>query len=143
MAMTTTRLHWTDTYDLDDPNERAALERLTLMAQLLDSAFVLPGTNVRFGLDAVIGLVPGIGDAISAALSAYLVYEARQLGAPGHLIARMAGNVMLDAAVGAVPLIGDAADVLFRANQRNMALLRRHLERKGRRRTIDGTATRL
>jgi hypothetical protein len=141
--MTTTRLHWTDTFDLADPSERAALERLTLMAQLLDSAFVLPGTNVRFGLDAVIGLVPGIGDAISAALSAYLVYEARQLGAPRHLIARMAGNVMLDAAIGAVPLLGDAADVLFRANQRNVALLRRHLERKGRRRTIDGTATRL
>lgn len=141
--MTTTRLHWTETYDLDDPYERAALERLTLLAELLDSAFVLPGTNVRFGLDAVIGLVPGIGDAISAALSAYLVYEARQLGAPRHLIVRMAGNVMLDAAVGAVPLLGDAADVLFRANQRNMALLRRHLERKGRLRTIDGTATRL
>ncbi|ALK09056.1 DUF4112 domain-containing protein [Blastochloris viridis] len=141
--MSTTHLHWTDTFDPADPYERAALQRLSVLAQLLDSAFEVPGTKVRLGLDAMIGLVPGIGDAISAALGSYLVYEARQLGAPNHLVARMAGNVMLDFALGAVPVLGDAADVLFRANKRNMALLQRHLERKARRRTIDGTATRL
>jgi len=84
---------------------------------------------VRFGLDALIGLVPGIGDAITTAMSLYIVHEARQLGAPGHLIARMLGNVLLDGMVGAVPLVGDAFDVLWRANRRNMRLLQEWLQR--------------
>jgi uncharacterized protein DUF4112 len=80
-----------------------------------------PGTNVRFGLD--VGLVPGIGDIITTAMSLYIVHEARELGAPGHLIARMLANVALDGIIGAVPLIGDVFDVLWRANRRNMRLL--------------------
>ena len=95
--------------------------------------FVIPGTNIRFGIDAMMGLVPGIGDAITTAMSLYIVHEARQLGAPRHLIARMLANVALDGVVGAVPFLGDAFDVMWRANRRNMTLLRNHLDREARR----------
>ena len=108
--------------------ERVA--RLDVLANLLDTAFILPGTNVRFGFDALIGLVPGIGDAITTAISLYLVLEARQLGAPAHLILRMLANVVVDGFVGAVPLVGDAFDVLWRANRRNVWLLREWLARE-------------
>jgi hypothetical protein len=84
---------------------------------------------VRFGFDALIGLVPGIGDAVTTALSLYIVHEARQLGAPRHVIARMLANVMIDGLVGAVPLVGDAFDVVWRANRRNMRLLQDWLRR--------------
>lgn len=106
------------------------LARLDALATLLDTAFILPGTNVRFGFDALIGLVPGIGDAITTAISLYIVHEARQLGAPVHLILRMLANVALDGFVGAVPLVGDAFDVLWRANRRNVGLLREWLARE-------------
>jgi hypothetical protein len=108
--------------------ERVA--RLDVLANLLDTAFILPGTNVRFGFDALIGLVPGIGDAITTAISLYIVVEARQLGAPAHLILRMLANVVVDGFVGAVPLVGDAFDVLWRANRRNVWLLREWLARE-------------
>ena len=108
--------------------ERVA--RLDVLANLLDTAFILPGTNVRFGFDALFGLVPGIGDAITTAISLYIVLEARQLGAPAHLILRMLANVVVDGFVGAVPLGGDAFDVLWRANRRNVLLLREWLARE-------------
>jgi hypothetical protein len=108
--------------------ERVA--RLDVLANLLDTAFILPGINVRFGFDALIGLVPGIGDAITTAISLYIVLEARQLGAPAHLILRMLANVVVDGFVGAVPLVGDAFDVLWRANRRNVLLLREWLARE-------------
>jgi hypothetical protein len=108
--------------------------RIDALARLLDTAFVLPGTNVRFGIDALIGLVPGIGDAITTAMSLYIVSEARALGAPRLLVARMLANVAIDGVFGAVPLVGDVFDAAFRANRRNLALLREHLdaERRGR-----------
>jgi hypothetical protein len=112
-------------------SRRARIERLDRLSRLLDTAFLIPGTNIRFGADAVIGLVPGIGDAITTALSIWIVYEARQLGVPRHLILRMVANVAIDGMVGAVPVAGDALDVLFRANRRNVRLLREHLEREG------------
>jgi hypothetical protein len=108
------------------------IARLDALASLLDTAFVLPGTQVRFGLDALIGLVPGIGDAITMAMSLYIVHEARQLGAPGHVLLRMLANVAFDGVIGAVPLVGDAFDVMWRANRRNMALLQRWLARENR-----------
>src|SRR3954468_16095283 len=104
------------------------IARIDALATLLDTAFVIPGTQVRFGLDALIGLVPGIGDAMTTAMALFIVSEARALGAPPWLIARMIANVALDGLVGAVPLVGDAFDVAFRANCRNMALLREHLD---------------
>jgi hypothetical protein len=85
---------------------------------------------VRFGLDALIGLFPAVGDIIPTALSLFIVHEAYQLGAPSRVIARMLGNVALDSVFGAVPLVGDAFDVLWRANRRNMRLLREWLERE-------------
>jgi hypothetical protein len=109
----------------------AALARIDRLSQLLDTAVTIPGTNIRFGADALIGLVPGIGDAVTTAMSAWIVYEAHQLGAPGHLLARMIGNVALDGVIGAVPLAGDAFDVMWRANRRNYRLLRDWMEREG------------
>ena len=110
---------------------RAALERLEQLSILLDTALFIPGTNIRFGADAIIGLFPGIGDAITTALSAYVVYEAYRLGAPRHLLARMIANVAFDGVMGAVPVAGDVLDVLFRANRRNVRLLREWFERDG------------
>jgi len=110
---------------------RAALDRLDMLATAFDTAFILPGTNVRFGVESLVRLVPGVGDVIASALSCYLRYEARQLGVPRLLFARMAANVALEALIGAVPVAGDAFDVLFRANRRNVALLRAHFARTG------------
>jgi uncharacterized protein DUF4112 len=108
------------------------LARLDALAKLLDVAFILPGTNIRYGIDGLIGLIPVIGDIITTAISLWLVREARALGAPWHLTMRMLGNVALDGVVGAVPLIGDAFDVMFRANVRNVKLLRRWMEKQPR-----------
>ena len=104
------------------------LKRLEAMAKLLDVAFVLPGTKVRYGVDGIVGLIPVVGDIIATGLSLWLVYEARALGAPWHITARMLGNVAFQGVVGVVPVAGDAIDVLFRANMRNARLLRRWLE---------------
>ncbi|MBN9043362.1 MAG: hypothetical protein BGP05_10990 [Rhizobiales bacterium 62-47] len=106
------------------------IARLDALAKLLDVAFVVPGTNVRYGIDGIIGLVPVIGDLITTAISLWVVREARALGAPWYLTARMLGNVALDGAVGIVPVVGDAFDVMFRANVRNVRLLRRWLDRQ-------------
>ena len=106
------------------------LARLDALAKLLDVAFIVPGTNVRYGIDGLIGLIPVIGDIITTAISLWLVREARSLGAPWHLTMRMLGNVALDGVVGAVPLVGDAFDVMFRANVKNVRLLRRWMEKQ-------------
>jgi hypothetical protein len=108
------------------------LKRLEAAAKLLDVAFILPGTNIRYGIDGVIGLIPVVGDIIATALSLWLVREARALGAPWHLTARMLGNVAFQGVVGTVPIAGDAIDVLFRANMRNARLLRNWLDRQPR-----------
>ena len=107
------------------------IARIDALATLMDTAFIIPGTNIRFGIDALIGLVPGIGDAVTTAVSLWIVYEAHQLGAHKHVVARMLGNVALDGVVGAVPLVGDAFDVAWRANRRNIRILREHLARRG------------
>jgi hypothetical protein len=126
-------------FDIARPQSRAErIARIEWLSTLLDTAIVVPGTNIRFGLDALIGLVPGIGDAVSTLLSLYIVREARALGAPRILIARMLANVALDGVVGAVPVAGDLFDVAFRANRRNVALLRQHLDRAERRRERAG-----
>jgi hypothetical protein len=108
------------------------LARLDAIAKLLDIAFVLPGTNIRYGIDGIIGLIPVVGDIIATALSLWLVREARALGAPWHVTARMLGNVAVQGVVGTVPVAGDAFDVLFRANMRNMRILRRWMDRQPR-----------
>jgi len=108
-----------------------SVARLEALARLMDSQFVLPGTNVRIGLDPLVGLIPVVGDLISGLVSTYLIWEARRLGAPRRLIARMMANTLFDTAVGSVPVVGDAFDALFRSNMKNVALLRRHMERRG------------
>jgi hypothetical protein len=108
------------------------LARLDALSQLLDVAFVLPGTKIRYGIDGLIGLIPVIGDIITTAISLWVVREARALGAPWHLTTRMLGNVALDGVVGIVPFVGDAFDVMFRANVRNVKMLRKWLEKQPR-----------
>src|SRR5450631_233543 len=108
------------------------LARLDAVAKLLDIAFILPGTNIRYGIDGIIGLIPAVGDIIATALSLWLVREARALGAPWHITARMLGNVAVQGVVGTVPVAGDAFDVLFRANMRNVRMLRRWMDRQPR-----------
>ena len=128
------------------PDVQQSLARLEALARLMDGAFVLPGTNLRFGLEAIVGLVPVAGDMIAGLVSTYLIWEARQLGAPRWLVARMLANTLLDTTIGAIPVVGDAFDVVFRANLKNMTLLRRHLDKKGlgsaRGRVIDGEVLR-
>jgi hypothetical protein len=108
------------------------LARLEALAKLLDVAFILPGTNIRYGIDGLIGLIPVVGDIITTAISLWLVREARALGAPWYITARMLANVAVDGVVGMVPVAGDAFDVMFRANMKNVRLLRRWMEKQPR-----------
>jgi len=110
------------------PSERAAEEKeLDRIAHWMDEAFRVPGTDIRFGLDPVLGLIPGIGDTGTAIVTVYLIGKARTLGAPFSIVLCMLWNLMLDWLVGTVPLVGDIFDVGFRANRRNVELIKRHL----------------
>lgn len=102
--------------------------RVRRLARLLDAAVRIPGTGIRIGLDAVLGLIPAGGDVAGAVLSAWIVLTAARLGAPAPVLVRMTGNLVLDALLGAVPLVGDLFDVGWKANLRNVVLLERHLE---------------
>ena len=102
--------------------------KLDQLADLMDNKFVIPGTQTRIGLDAIIGLIPGIGDTISAAISAYIIHKARQNGAGPVLLSRMSYNVFIDWAIGIVPFVGDYFDVGWKANRRNVDLLKAHLQ---------------
>ena len=116
--------------DAQDRYERAGATVLVAEAPDLDVAFVVPGTNIRYGIDGLIGLVPVIGDIITTAISLWLVREARALGAPWHITARMLGNVAFDGVIGLVPVVGDAVDIMFRANIRNVRMLKRWLDKQ-------------
>ena len=102
--------------------------RMEAMEKLLERSLTIPGTRIPVGLDAVLGVIPVLGDAIAAALGAYLLWEAKNLGLPRWKLWRMAGNIAFDAAIGAVPVAGDLFDVAFRSNSRNLRLVRRHLD---------------
>lgn len=103
------------------------LARLDRFAVLTDSQFTIPFTRIKIGLDALIGLLPVVGDAAGLVLSAYVLIEALRLGVPRRLLGRMLFNVLLEFVVGIVPVLGDAFDVYWRANTRNTALLREHI----------------
>lgn len=105
------------------------LDRLEQLADLLDSRFSIPGTNFRFGLDAVIGLVPGLGDLLSMAISLWLVQQASRLGLSRWVRFRMLTNVAIDTVIGAIPFLGDLFDAGFKSNRRNIALARRALRK--------------
>lgn len=103
------------------------IEKLDRLSTLLDSRFRIPGTPIRFGWDSILGLIPGAGDLASLGPSAYLIYRGHRLGARKRTILRMTANTGLDFIVGAVPLLGDVFDLVFKANNRNFALLRKEL----------------
>ena len=113
------------------------LATLTTFATWLDAGLRIPGTNLRFGLDPVLGLIPGLGDAAGAVLASWIFVEAIRLGASRATLARIAGNVALDAGLGAIPILGDVFDFAWKANLRNVALLERHLTQAQRARRAD------
>ncbi|MGZ8231451.1 MAG: DUF4112 domain-containing protein [Burkholderiales bacterium] len=104
-------------------SSRELLDRLGRLAWLLDSAFLLPGTRFRFGLDALVGLIPGLGDALGVLVSSYIIREAARAGAPTSVLMRMALNVAVEGLFGLIPVAGDIFDAAWKANQRNVALL--------------------
>ena len=104
------------------------LKRMRQLSQLLDGAIVIPGTKRRIGLDPILGLIPGGGDTVSAALSAYIVIEAAQMGLPRAALMRMVTNIAIDTVVGAVPVLGDIFDVFSKANLRNMQIVESHAQ---------------
>jgi hypothetical protein len=114
-----------------DPDIEASVARIEAISRLMDDMFEIPGTNVRVGLDALIGLVPVVGDLISQVVSSYIIWEARQLGVSRFTMGRMIANSAVDTVVGLVPFAGDAFDVAFRANRKNLALLKGHLAKHG------------
>ncbi|HSL24301.1 MAG TPA: DUF4112 domain-containing protein [Vicinamibacterales bacterium] len=108
------------------------LETIRRWARLLDSQFRVPGTNVRFGLDPIIGLVPGLGDFVGPIFSILVIAHAWKLRVPKVVIARMLFNAGIDATLGLVPFLGDAVDIVWKANQANVRLLEQHsFERRG------------
>ena len=107
--------------------ERDRLERLRRLGYLLDNSIPIPGTRYRVGLEALVGLVPGLGDLVGGGFSAWIVLQAARLGAPPALLTRMGWNLLVDTAVGAIPLLGDLFDAGYKANLRNLALLDEHL----------------
>ncbi|MES1213269.1 MAG: DUF4112 domain-containing protein [Singulisphaera sp.] len=100
---------------------------LQRLADWMDTAFEVPGTSIRFGLDALIGLLPGFGDTITSLISIYIIGVASSMGVPRATLVRMATNVAIDWLLGIVPLAGDVFDVYWKANQMNVAILRQHL----------------
>jgi hypothetical protein len=107
----------------DDASKQRARQRLVWLGRFLDNAIAIPGTKHRVGFDAIIGVIPGIGDVITSAASCYIVYEGWRLGAKGKQVAAMVGNVALDFVLGEIPVLGDLGDAFFKANVRNLRML--------------------
>jgi hypothetical protein len=108
---------------------RSIRQRIEMMEHVLENAVMIPGTRFRIGLDAILGVIPVLGDLLSAAMGAWIVWEARNLGMPKWQLWRMGANVGIDTAIGAIPLVGDAFDVVFRSNSKNLKIIRKHLDR--------------
>lgn len=110
------------------PTHAPRLKRMRQLTRLLDNAIVIPGTKQRVGLDPLLGLVPGGGDTLSAALSGYIIIEAAMMGLPRSALTRMVINILIDTVVGSVPLFGDIFDVFSKANVRNMQIVESHIK---------------
>jgi hypothetical protein len=104
-------------------SKTSTLRRLRRLSHLLDNAIPIPGTPWRFGLDPVLGLLPGAGDFLGTAFSAYIVLEAARIGIPRSLLGQMVINILLDTVIGSVPIVGDIADATWKANAKNIELL--------------------
>jgi hypothetical protein len=113
------------------PRQLASNEHLDYIAALLDDMFRIPGTQIRFGLDALIGWIPGIGDALAGVASFLIVFAAWRRGVQAITLVRMIANVLLETAVGAIPVAGDVFHVVWKANRRNYKLLIREKEQPG------------
>jgi hypothetical protein len=111
----------------NDP--QAVRMRVEALEKLLERAFHIPGTKIPFGLDSIIGLVPVLGDIITAAMGAYMVWEARNLGMSKWQLIRMTANVGIDTAIGAIPIVGDAFDLVWRSNTKNLRIIKKHLDK--------------
>ena len=107
----------------------AVRQRIEAMEKLLERSLTIPGTKIPIGLDALAGLIPVAGDLITAAMGAWIVWEGRNLGMPKWQLWRMAANVGFDTAIGAVPVVGDVFDFAFRSNSKNLAIIKRHLDK--------------
>lgn len=105
----------------------SSLKRLRQISHLLDNAIRIPGTNYRFGLDPILGLLPGGGDMAGGLLSVYIVFEAMRMGVPAETVGRMGLNIVFDLLSGTVPVLGDLVDVAWKANSQNVALLEKHI----------------
>jgi len=110
------------------PRQAQGLDALRKGAQLLDSAFVVPGTSYRVGLDPILGLVPGVGDLVSPLFTIAILWQARELAIPRVVLLRMIFNVAIDSLLGAVPVVGDLFDFAWKANNMNLALVERHAQ---------------
>jgi hypothetical protein len=108
------------------PSVHSDLRRLNWLSRLLDSQFRMPGTNFRFGIDPLIGLIPGVGDFVTFLISSMMLATLARNGASGYVLARMVFNVVLDTLIGAIPIAGDLFDFAFKSNQRNLRLLQEH-----------------
>lgn len=103
--------------------------RVVAMEKLLERSFTIPGVNMPVGLDALIGLVPVLGEIVTTAMGAYIIWEARNLGLSKWKLARMGANVLFDTAIGAIPLVGDAVDLVFRSNTKNLRIILKHIDK--------------
>lgn len=116
--------------ELPTGNDPASIrKRVEAVEMVLERSFRIPGINMPVGLDSIVGLIPVVGDLITAAMGAYIVWEARNLGLPKWKLWRMGGHIAIDTALGAVPLVGDAFDLVYRSNTRNLKIIRKHLDK--------------
>lgn len=102
------------------------IEKLESLATWMDSRFQIPGTSIRFGLDSLLGIIPGVGDTVTLASTVFLISKAHSFGVPWYIILKMAWNAFLDWLIGLIPLIGDIFDIGWKANQKNVALIKKH-----------------
>jgi hypothetical protein len=123
-----------------DQNTIEALHQLTT---LMDKAFQIPGTNIRFGIDSILGLLPVIGDTLSVAVSGYIYSFAKKAGVPWYQRMRMIWNIFIDWLIGLVPFLGDLFDVAFKANSKNLRIILAHIDKQAKADVIDGEFERI
>lgn len=117
-----------DRNQINRPDLTKATDKLNRLAWLMDSSFRIPGTNIRIGWDGLIGFIPGIGDALGALISSHILTQAAHMGAPKSVLLKMGFNIATDAILGIIPVVGDISDFVWKANQRNVELLKDYLE---------------